>query len=137
MGKSTLRPESRYESSGDDIEEQLASGALQDMKEFPEEEQLPWGESEADGTISVENYLQRCRWRIGNVSHALDAIKANLATDSQAVEWWELKAVASAAKDITDPVKASDVVIELEHAGYDFAKKHNIDMIKFEASRNR
>lgn len=109
----------------------------QQVLDSPEEPQTSWPESNPDGTLSEADYLQRCRWRLGNVSHALDVARDRIKSEDEAQKWLELKMAVLAAKSLSSPYDIVDPMIELEEAGYDFVASLNIDWGAYQSVANK
>lgn len=103
----------------------------------PEEPQTSWVESDSDGTISEQGYLQRCRWRLGNVSHALDVVRDSVDNEADAQQWLTLKMAVLAAKSIGNPYDIVNPMIALEKAGYDFVIRLSIDWGAYQSVANK
>lgn len=109
----------------------------QQVLDSPEEPQTSWPESNPDGTISEADYLQRCRWRLGNVSHALDVVRDTIDNEADAQEWLELKMAVLAAKALGSPYDIVDLMIALEEAGQAFVTRLNIDLDAYQRVANK
>lgn len=109
----------------------------QQILDSPEEPQTSWPESNPDGTISEADYLQRCRWRLGNVSHALDVVRDSIDNEADAQEWLELKMAVLAAKSLGSTYDIVDPMIALEEAGQAFVTRLNIDMDAYQRVANK
>lgn len=109
----------------------------QGVLDSPEEPQIPWPESNPDGTISEADYLKRCRWRLGNVSHALDVVRNNIDNEADARKWLELKMAVLAAKSLNNHYEMVDLVIIIEEAGQAFTTHLNIDMDAYQRAANK
>lgn len=103
----------------------------------PEEPQTSWPESNADGTHTEKDYIQRCQWRLGNVGHALDIVKDKIECEADAQEWLELKMVILAAKAIGSPYDIVDPMLAIEEAGFAFVTRLNIDMDAYQRVANK
>ncbi|MGB3945531.1 MAG: hypothetical protein WBK76_01700 [Candidatus Saccharimonadales bacterium] len=103
----------------------------------PEEPQTSWPESNPDGTLTEAGYLQRCRWRLGNVGHALDVVKDRIESEADAQAWLELKMAVLAAKSLSSPYDIVDPMIALEEAGQAFVTRLNIDMDAYQRIANK
>lgn len=89
----------------------------------PETEQNPqmtWPESNPDGTIDEAAFSRRLDWRLTGLGFVLDAIADKLTTDEEAEQWVELKQVVLAAKNVSDPYRKMDYVMEAEKAVNEF-----------------
>lgn len=109
----------------------------QQVLDSPEEPQTSWPESNPDGTLTEAGYLQRCRWRLGNVGHTLDVVKDRIESEADAQAWLELKMAVLAAKSLGSPYDIVDPMIALEEAGQAFVTRLNIDMDAYQRVANK
>lgn len=109
----------------------------QQVLDSPDEPQTSWPESNPDGTLTEAGYLQRCRWRLGNVGHALDVVRDMIDNEADAQEWLELKMAVTAAKALGSPYDIVDPMIALEEAGQAFVTRLNIDMDAYQRVANK
>jgi hypothetical protein len=109
----------------------------QQVLDSPDEPQTSWPESNPDGTLTEADYLQRCRWRLGNVSHALDVVRDTIDNEADAQEWLELKMAVLAAKALSSPYGIVDPMITLEEAGQVFVTRLSIDMDAYQRVANK
>ena len=109
----------------------------QEVLDSPDEPQTSWPESNPDGTLTEADYLQRCRWRLGNVGHALDVVKDRIESEADAQEWLEIKMATLAAKALGSPYDIVDPMIALEEAGQAFVTRLNIDMDAYQRVANK
>lgn len=96
-----------------------------------EEPQITWPETDPTGIPTEEQYLQRCRWRLGNVGHALDVVRDKIDNEADAVKWEELKKVIHEAKSISDMYAIVDPMLAIEEEGYAFVKRLGMDRAAF------
>ena len=109
----------------------------QEVLDCPDEPQTSWPESNPDGTLTEANYLQRCRWRLGNVGHALDVVKDRIESESDAQEWLEFKMAGVAAKTLGSPYYIVDPMVALEEGGQAFVTPLNINMDAYQRVANK
>ena len=109
----------------------------QEVLDCPDEPQTSWPESNPDGTLTEADYLQRCRWRLGNVGYALDAVKDRIESEVDVREWLELKMAVLAAKALGSTYDIVDPMIALEEAGQAFVTRLNIDMDAYQRVANK
>ena len=108
-----------------------------EVLDSPEEPQTSWPESNPDGTHTEKDYIQRCQWRLGNVGHALDVVKDQIESETDAQEWLNLKMAILAAKAIGSPYDIVDPMLAIEEAGFAFVTRLNINMDAYQRVVNK
>lgn len=105
--------------------------------ESPEEPQINWVESNANGTVSEEQYRQQSYWVIGQFGHAMDVARASITTDEQAKEWLEMKMSIAAAKSVVDAYELATIRAEMIPIWEAYVKSRDMDWEAYERVCNR
>lgn len=71
--------------------------------------------------VSKEEYHMLLNERLSNVGIMLDAKRHRITTEEKARKWVEFKKAVVSAKNMSDPYKKVDVVIDLEKSAGRFA----------------
>lgn len=125
----TKRDFARWEQ---ELQSNDAKALEQQVLENPEEPQTSWVESNADGTVSEQQYCQQSYWVIGQFGHAMDIVKANITTDEQAEEWLEMKMSIAAAKSVSDAYELAAIRTEMIPIWSAYVESMNIDWAAYE-----
>ena len=118
---------------------QLSEGEVLERKvlDSPEEPQVSWVESNANGTASEDQYRQQCYWVIGQFGHMLDVIRDDIATEDQAEEWLEMKMTIAAAKSETDIYRLAAIRSDVIPVWTEYIKRMNVNWEAFEKVSNK